>query len=158
MSKKEMLLILGVGFFIGALGGAFFLSPIYSDVPEIATAIEKVMPGNEETLYLDVSSATDLNKLKNDLSKIEGFKSLEETGVTIPLWSFSDREYKFFNSSVPNINSHFSNYSVNKTAGTVNIALNNYSSSQALKSFSDWYKQSGFNIFQFGKMIYILFT
>ena len=140
MSKKEMLLILGVGFFIGALGGAFFLSPIYSDVPEIATAIEKVMPGNEETLYLDVSSATDLNKLKNDLSKIEGFKSLEETGVTIPLWSFSDREYKFFNSSVPNINSHFSNYSVNKTAGTVNIALNNYSSSQALKSFSDWYK------------------
>ena len=98
MSKKEMLLILGVGFFFFSLGGAFFLSPIYSDVPEIATAIEKVMPGNEETLYLDVSSATDLNKLKNDLSKIEGFKSLEETGVTIPLWSFSDREYKFFNS------------------------------------------------------------
>ena len=44
MSKKEMVLILGVGFFIGALGGAFFLSPIYSEVPEIATAVEKVIP------------------------------------------------------------------------------------------------------------------
>ena len=140
MSKKEMLLILGVGFFIGALGGAFFLSPIYSDMPEIATAIEKVIPGNEETLYLDVSSATDINKLESDLSKIEGFKSLEETGVSIPLWSFTDREFKFFNSTVPNIDSHFSNYTVNKTSGVINIALNLYSSSQALKSFADWYR------------------
>ena len=87
-----------------------------------------------------MSSSTDINKLESDLSKIDGFKSLEETGVSIPLWSLNDREYKFFNSSVPNIDSHFSNYSVNKTTGTINIVLNNYSSSQALKSFADWYR------------------
>ena len=142
MSKKEMLLILGVGFFIGALGGAFFLTPIYSDIPEVATAIEKVTPGNQEILYLDLSSSTDINKLRNDLSKIEGFKSLEETGVTIPLWSFNDQEYAFINSSVPNMDSHFKNYTVNQTEGTVNIALNNYSSSDALKVFSAWYKDN----------------
>lgn len=140
MSKKEMLLVLGVGFFIGVLGGAFFLSPIYSDVPEFAEAVEKVLPGNEETLYLDLSSATDINKLRNDLSQIQGFKNLTETGITIPLWSFNDREYEYYNRTVPNIDSHFSNYSINKTEGTIYIALNNYSSSSALKSFSDWYK------------------
>lgn len=140
MSKKEMVLILAVGFFIGALGGAFFLSPIYSDVPEVASAVEKVIPGNQEVLYLDVSSATDINKLRSDLSQIEGFQSLEETGITIPLWSFNDREYKYFNQTVPNINSHFENYSINKTEGSIHIYLNNYSASSALKSFSDWYK------------------
>ncbi len=142
MSKKEMVLVLAVGFFIGALGGAFFLSPIYSEVPEVATTIEKVIPGNEEVLYLDLSSSTDINALRNDLSKIEGFKSFEETGVTIPLWSFSDTEYAFFNSSVPNMDSHFGNYSVNKTDGSVYIALKNYSSSEALQSFSTWYKEN----------------
>lgn len=142
MSKKEMVLILGVGFFIGALGGAFFLSPIYSEVPEIATAVEKVIPGNEEVLYLDLSSATDINKLRDDLSKIEGFKSLEETGITVPLWSFNDKEYAFFNSSVPNMDSHFKNYYVNKSAGTIYVALDNYSSSQALKSIADWYRSN----------------
>ena len=142
MSKKEMVLILAVGFFIGALGGAFFLTPIYSDIPEVATAIEKVTPGNQETLYLDLSSAVDINKLRTDLSKIEGFKSLEETGVTIPLWSFTDREFEFFNSSIPNMDSHFQNYKVNKTEGTVYIALNNYSSADALKTFSEWYKDN----------------
>lgn len=140
MSKKEMVLILAVGFFIGALGGAFFLSPIYSDVPEVATAIEKVIPGNQEVLYLDVSSSTDINKLRSDLSQINGFQSLEEIGITIPLWSFNDREFSYFNRTVPNIDSHFQNYSINKTAGTIHISLNNYSSSSALKSFADWYK------------------
>ena len=142
MSKKEMVLVLAVGFFIGALGGAFFLSPIYSEVTEVATAIEKVIPGNEEVLYLDLSSSTDINALRNDLSKIEGFKSFEETGITVPMWSFSDTEYAFFNSSVPNMDSHFGNYSINKTDGSVYIALKNYSSSEALKSFADWYKEN----------------
>ena len=142
MSKKEMVLILAVGFFIGALGGAFFLSPIYSEVPEVATAIEKIIPGNEEALYLDLSSSTDINALRNNLSQIEGFKSFEETGVTIPLWSFSDSEYEFFNYSVPNMDSHFQNYSINQTQGTVYIALNNYSSSEALQSFAYWYKEN----------------
>ncbi|MBR0271263.1 MAG: hypothetical protein IJQ68_04630 [Methanobrevibacter sp.] len=140
MPKKEIALVLVVAFFIGALGGAFFLSPIYSDIPEIASSFEKAMPGNEETLYLDVSSSTDINKLESDLSQIEGFKSFEETGITIPLWKFSDREYEYFNYAVGNVDSHFTNYTVNKTDGTIYIALDNYSSSEALKSFADWYK------------------
>ena len=84
--KKEIVLVLVVSFFIGTLGGAFFLTPIYSDVPEVVSSIEKVIPSNEETLYLDVSSSTDLNKLKNDLLAIDGVKSFEETGITISMW------------------------------------------------------------------------
>ncbi|WP_407381663.1 hypothetical protein [Methanobrevibacter sp.] len=140
MPKKEMALVLVVAFFIGALGGAFFLSPIYSDMPEITSSIDKMMPGNEETLYLDLSSSTDINKLKSDLSQIDGFKSFEETGITIPLWKFSDSEYEYFNYAVGNVDSHFTNYTVNKTDGSIYIALDNYSSSEALKSFADWYK------------------
>ena len=138
--KKEIVLVLVVSFFIGTLGGAFFLTPIYSDVPEVVSSIEKVIPSNEETLYLDVSSSTDLNKLKNDLLAIDGVKSFEETGITISMWKFSDQEEAYFNYAVGNVDSHFKNFTVNKTAGTIYIELDNYSSSQALKVFSDWYK------------------
>ena len=140
MPKKEMVLVLVVAFFIGTLGGAFFLTPIYSDVPEIVSSIEKLNPSNEETLYLDVSSSTDINKLRSDLLEIDGVKSVEETGITISMWKFSDQEEDYFNYAVPNVDSHFDNYTVNKTTGTIYIALDNYSSSQALKVFSDWYK------------------
>ena len=141
MKKKEILLVLAVGFFTGVIGGAFFLTPIYSDLPEVAGSIERVLPFNEETLYLDVSSATDINALQNQLSGIDGFKSFEETGVTFRLWKLNDREYEYFNNVVGNINSHYSNYTINQSSGELYIALqDNFSSAEALKAFSDWYK------------------
>ena len=140
MSKKEMFLVLSVAFLIGAIGGAFFLNPIYSDMPMVVSTVEKVVSSNEETLYLDLSSATDTNALKSDLSKIDGFKSFEETGVTITLWKFNDKEYEYFNRVLGNVDSHYTNYTINQSSGTIYIALNNYSASDALKVFSDWYR------------------
>ncbi|MCR5027109.1 MAG: hypothetical protein K6A34_06685 [Methanobrevibacter sp.] len=140
MAKKEIVLVLVVAFFIGTLGGAFFLTPIYSDVPEVVSSFEKTIPSNQETLYIDVSSSTNINKLKSDLLKIDGVKSFEETGVTISMWKFSESEAKYFNYAIKNVDPHFKNYTVNRTSGTIYIALDNYSSSQALKVFSDWYK------------------
>ena len=107
MPKKEILLVILVAFLIGSIGGAFFLEPIYQELPSVMTAVERNMPNNEETLYLDLSSSNDLTELENNLSHTDGFKSYNEESVSISLWSF---------------------------------LADNYSASNALKSFSDWYK------------------
>ncbi|MBQ2832167.1 MAG: hypothetical protein IJE64_06470 [Methanobrevibacter sp.] len=140
MPKKEIILVLVVAFLIGAIGGAFFLEPIYEELPAMASMVEKNVPGNEETLYLDLSSSTDITELKENLSATEGFISFKETSITIPLWKFNEREMKYFNSVIGNINSHFKDYNVTED-GKIEIAIEeNYSSYDALKSFSDWYK------------------
>jgi hypothetical protein len=139
MPKRELLLVLAVAFLIGAIGGAFFLDPIYDELPEVVSVIEKNMPNNEETLYLDLSSSIDTDTLRDELSSTEGFVSFEETSVSIPMWSFNQREHDYFDSIVGNIDSHYKEYNV--TSDKINIKLeDNYSSSEALKSFSDWYK------------------
>lgn len=139
MPKSEILLVLVVAFFIGAVGGAFFLQPIYEELPEITSFVEKNIPNNEETLYLDLSSSLDTNKLHDELSKMEGFKSYDETSISIPMWGFNQKEHDYFDGIVGNIDSHYKNYNV--TSNKINIELeDNYTSSQALKSFSDWYK------------------
>ena len=86
MPKKEVLLVLGVAFLIGCIGGAFFLEPVYQDLPEVLSLVEKNMPNNEETLYLDLSSSIDVNELKQTCEATEGFKSFNETSITIPLF------------------------------------------------------------------------
>jgi hypothetical protein len=139
MPRREILLVLAVAFLIGAIGGAFFLDPIYDEVPAMASMIEKSMPDNEETLYLDLSSSIDTNSLRDELSSMKGFKSFDETSISIPMWSFNQREHDYFDSIVGNIDSHYKNYNV--TSDKINIELDeNYTSTQALKSFSDWYK------------------
>lgn len=139
MPKREVLLVLGVAFLIGSIGGAFFLEPIYEELPSVASNIEKNMPNNEETLYLDLSSSIDTDRLSDKLSKMDGFKSFNETSVTIPMWSFNQKEHDYFDSIVGNINPHYKNYEV--TSDKIIIELDdNFTSSEALKSFSDWYK------------------
>ena len=139
MPKREVLLVLGVAFLIGAIGGAFFLQPIYQELPEVVSTVEKNMPNNEETLYLDLSSSVDTDELRSDLSKIDGFKSFDETSISIPMWTFNQREHDYFDSIVGNIDSNYKDYNV--TSDKINIVLeDNYTASQALKKFSDWYK------------------
>lgn len=139
MPKREILLVLGVAFLIGAIGGAFFLQPIYQELPEVVSVVEKNMPNNEETLYLDLSSSVDTDQLRDQLSSMSGFKSFDETSISIPMWSFNQQEHDYFQSIVGNIDSHYKDYNV--TTDKINIVLDeNYTASQALKTFSDWYK------------------
>ena len=140
MPKKEIILVLVVAFLIGAIGGAFFLEPIYEELPGAVSVVEKNIPGNEETMYLDLSSSINMNELSKELSSTEGFISFEETSITIPLWKFNDRELEYFNYVLANIDSHFHHYNVTKD-GKLEIELeDNYTSYEALKSFSDWYR------------------
>ena len=123
MPKKEIILVLIVGFLIGAIGGAFFLEPIYKEMPSVVSVVEKNMPNNDETLYLDLSSTNDINELKNNLSHTEGFKSFDENSITITLWSFTDVEKAYFEDIVGNIDSHYKNYTVN-SSGKIGIDYN----------------------------------
>lgn len=140
MPKKEVILVLVVAFLIGSVGGAFFLDPIYDELPSVVSSIEKSIPGNEETLYLDFSSSVDSAELERNLSGTEGFKLYNETGITFTMWAFNDVEQSYFEEIVGNIDSHYTNYTVNKS-GVISINFeDNYTATQALKSFSDWYK------------------
>ena len=140
MPRKDALFVILVAFLIGSIGGAFFLEPIYKEVPSVLHTVEKSMPNNEETLYLDLSSSNDLNELENALSNTKGFKSYSENSISITLWSFNDAEQSYFKEIVGNIDDNYKNYTVDPS-GVITIELpDNYSASKALKSFSDWYK------------------
>lgn len=140
MDKKETALVLICGFVIGGLGGAFFLSPIYDDVPDVVSTLERTVPSNEETLYLDFSSAISIDDLESNLTSIEGVRSFNVTGITFNLWQFEDDEQAYLERTIGNINSHYVNWSVN-SSGTIDIDIEDgYDVSEALRSFSDWYR------------------
>lgn len=139
MPRKEIILVLLVAFLIGSIGGAFFLEPIYNELPSVAGILEKNIPNNDETLYLNLSSANDLDELYQNLSHTEGFKSYNETSISITLWTMSDEEKAYFEEVIGNIDSHYKNYTVN-SLGEIRIEIENCTANEALKSFSDWYR------------------
>ena len=139
MPRREVLLVILVAFLIGSIGGAFFLEPIYNELPSVASTVEKNLPNNQETLYLDLSSSVDLDRLRDNLTNTEGFISFDEKSVSIPLWTFDEKEHAYFERVVGNIDFNYKDYNV--TSNRVEITLeDNYTSTEALKSFSNWYK------------------
>lgn len=44
MPKKEIALVLVVAFLIGSIGGAFFLEPLYEEVPAFVGELERMFP------------------------------------------------------------------------------------------------------------------
>lgn len=139
MPKKEAALVLVCAFIIGCLGGAFFLAPLYDEVPEVVSTIEKVVPSNNETMYLDLSSASDIDGLKENLTHMDGVYSFNVTGITLYMWQFTDVEYDYMNEVLKNIDGNYKNLTVNQS-GRIDIDLMpGYDYNSALKSFSDWY-------------------
>ncbi len=139
IAKKEVVLILVSAFIIGSLGGAFFLMPLYDELPQFAGDVVKLMPNSEETLEIVMSSASDMPEIEQNISNTKGVKSFDITAITFNLWHFNDKELKYMNSVVPNLDSHYTNYTVNES-GKIDISIEKgYDPSEALKSFSDWY-------------------
>lgn len=141
MPKKEVALVLACAFVIGCIGGVFFLSPLYDEVPEVVSTFEKVVPTNNETMFLDLSSASDIDGLKENLTKMDGIYSFEETGITFYMWHFTDKEMDWMNSVLQNLDSNYKNFTINES-GRIDIDLKpGYDAMDGLKSFSGWYTE-----------------
>ena len=101
MPRREVLLVLLVAFLIGSIGGAFFLDPIHDELPVLINVVEKNINENNETLYLDFSSSVDIDKLKKTLSKTDGFISFDENAISIPMWTFNEKEHSPLHPDIP---------------------------------------------------------
>lgn len=140
MPKKEVALVLVSAFIIGCLGGAFFLTPLYEEVPEFISTVEKIVPNGNETMYLDISSASDIGGLKENITHMDGVSSFEVTGITFYMWQFTDKEMDYMNAVLENIDQNYKNFTVNES-GRIDIDLMpGYDANSAMQSFSNWYK------------------
>ncbi|MDL2271278.1 hypothetical protein LJC03_05700 [Methanobrevibacter sp. OttesenSCG-928-I08] len=139
IGKREIVLVLISGLIIGSLGGAFFLNPVYEELPNVVSTFETMSFNNEETLYFDVSS-TKIDNLQKNLSSIEGVKSFEYTGITVNLWKLTEKDVNYINSSLGAIDPNYKSWNVSPS-GNVDITIENGTDPlSALKSISDWIK------------------
>lgn len=140
MPKKEILLVFVAAFVIGSIAGAFFLVPVYNDMPEIISAVDKYIPTNEEVVELDVSYTTNPDSLMSDILAQDGVKSVKVTGVTMYTSKLTSTEAATIEHALSVLDSSYDSYNVNKS-GKIDITLKeNASVSKALQSFSTWYE------------------
>ncbi|MBI5680749.1 MAG: hypothetical protein HZC47_07655 [Methanobacterium sp.] len=91
IGKKNLIFVLGIGFIVGIIGGAFFISPVADDLPSIANSFYHSTSGDLETLNIDISTNVDINQYIANLKNVDGVKSVEVSGITVKTAQFSDK-------------------------------------------------------------------
>lgn len=138
IGKKNLIFVLGMGFIVGIIGGAFFISPVANDIPGIATSFYHSTSGDLETLNIDISTNVDINQYIAGLKTVDGVKSVDVEGITVKTAQFSDKWKNVLSKRITISNRDIKSAKV-LSNDTVMIEIKNGSDPQlTLKKLKDW--------------------
>ena len=138
IGKKNLIFVVLMGFIVGIIGGAFFISPIMDDIPNIASAFYQSTSTDLDTIYLDIPDSVDVNQFINTTKNIDGVKNVTVTGITIKTSDFSDYWKNTLENRIPTSNTNITSVQIQGN-DTINIQIQNGSDPKTtIKSLDDW--------------------
>ena len=138
IGKKNLIFVVLMGFVVGIIGGAFFISPIMDDIPNIASAFYQSTSTDLDTIYLDIPDSVDVTQFIDNTKNIDGVKNVSVTGITIKTSQFADYWKSTLPNRIPASNTNITSVQIQGN-DTLNIQIQNGSDPKnTIKSLDDW--------------------
>jgi len=138
IGKKDIISVLAIGFVVGLVGGTFFITPIYQEMPYVIGSLYETIGDNNETIIIEVSPAVDKNSLISELKQKEGVLSVSNKGIILKTDPFSEDRKKIIEEKIPIIDENFKNFSVQNN-GLISINFtSDYDPNKAIDTLSEW--------------------
>ena len=101
IGKRNILFVIFLGFTVGAVGGAFFIAPVFDDIPIIANSI--ITSASKGTDMVDINVSTDVNisNFVQNTKQIDGVQSVQSNGITIKTVQLTNSSQSFFITRIP---------------------------------------------------------
>jgi hypothetical protein len=138
IGKKNLLLVVSIGFIVGIIGGVFFISPVMDDIPGIAASFYLSTSNDVETINVDISTNLNINQFVNSARQIEGVKGIEVRGITVKTTPFSDKWKAVLPKRIPASNKGIRSAQI-LSNDTIEIEIQNQADPQdVIKKLEDW--------------------
>ncbi len=138
IGKKNLIFVVLMGFVVGIIGGAFFISPIMDDIPGIASTFYQSTSNDLDTVNFDVSTNVDINQFINNAKNVDGVKSVNVGGITVKTSQFSNSWKNTLGSRIPGSNRNITSAEIQGN-DTINVQIQNGSDPQVvMNKLSDW--------------------
>jgi hypothetical protein len=138
IGKKNFLFVIGIGFVVGLIGGAFFIAPIYDDIPDMARALYQSTSNQPEIIKINVSTDSNVNQAIADIKKIHGVQRVESGTVTVKTSTFSNNLKNFLESRIPTSNVNITSAKV-ESSDTIVLQLKPGSNpTDTINMLKDW--------------------
>ena len=147
IGKKNFLFVIGLGFLVGLIGGAFFIAPVYVDLPDMARGIYMSTTDQQEIITLNISTDSDVNQAIANVKNIQGVQSVESGEITVKTTGISSAWASNLESRIPAVNTNITSAKV-ISADTILIQTKSGSDpTDVIKKLKSWMVLvSGINI------------
>lgn len=137
IGKKNLLFVIVMGFIVGIVGGAFFISPIFDDIPNIAASFYQSTSNDVETINLNVSTNLDIDKFITDTRNLDGVKSVEVSDITVRTTQFSPAWKNSLESRIIDTNKNIT-YAKITNNDTIEVQIGQANPKEVITKLEDW--------------------
>lgn len=153
VGKKNIFFVIGIGFIVGVVGGAFFISPISDDIPQMTRDTFYLVGGSDEVIHCNVSTRVNISSFMDNVSKIDGVKDVYTSGIVVKTDPFDAKRAKVIEDRLKYIDGNITSGKVNKKGEIILVTKKDYDPQKALNVLGDWLMYTGginlkYSIFQ----------
>ncbi|HOI71450.1 MAG TPA: hypothetical protein PLC38_04100 [Methanobacterium sp.] len=94
IGKRNLIFVLSLGFIVGLIGGAFFIAPLYDDMPDMARAVFTISSGSPQVITVNMSTTSNVNAFVEETKKLNGVKDVNCDKITIKTSPFNLSDWK----------------------------------------------------------------
>ena len=143
IGKKNLLFVIFIGFMVGIVGGAFFIAPLYDDLPEMTRGFYYYTSSANGTIGVDVSTNIDITEFIDTTKKMDGVFDVYSSGIIIKTDPFPDNRKKIIEEKIPLIDPNITSWKIDN-AGTITIVTKKgYNPETAISTLAEWLMFTG---------------
>ncbi|AMK15225.1 hypothetical protein [Methanobrevibacter olleyae] len=136
VGRKEIISIIAIGFVLGAIGGYFFINPIYEESPYVIGNIQGLFTMDSEVINLNVPSTSNISDVTNKIKNINGVNSVTTNGFELKTSHIKNDTMVYVENYLKR-DSEIESYKV--TSNSISVDLkNDASSTTTLVSLVNW--------------------
>jgi hypothetical protein len=144
IGKRNLIFVLSLGFIVGLVGGAFFIAPLYDDMPDMARSVFTVSTGSPEVIHINMSTDNDINAFIADTKKLNGVKDVQCIKITLRTTSFNITDWKeTLEERIPVLEADVKEVQVPNNETIVLFLNQNNNPTQLVNNIDEWLKLVG---------------
>lgn len=138
IGKKNLIFVLSLGFIVGLVGGAFFIAPLYDDIPDMLRGFYAITDDSPEIINLNITTQNDVGSFLENTKKIKGVKNIQGNRITMRTTPFGDDWVDSLQSRIPETDSDIKSVIVIPNETIILTLENNSNPTAVAKRLNQW--------------------
>jgi len=112
IGKRNLLFVILLGFTVGAVGGAFFIAPVFDDIPEMASSLFHATSTGTDVVVMNVSTNINITNFIDNTKKLDGVSNVQSNGITVKTDTIPSSWMSTFINRIPTLNDNITSVQI----------------------------------------------